>query len=172
MVSGKRAGVVEVYLFEEKPDIDEGPFLKEERGLINAIAENIGHIIERLRAEDARKKSEERLQRAIFASPFPIMIHAEDGEILQLSNVWSKITGYTVEELQTVGDWSIRAYGERHEFVKEYIDKLYSLDKEFDEGEWTVKIKNGQERIWHFSSAPLGNLPGGRRLLIEPNLNK
>lgn len=47
MVNGQKSGVVEVYYLEEKPEIFEGPFLKEERDLINVIAERLGHIVER-----------------------------------------------------------------------------------------------------------------------------
>lgn len=42
-------GSVEVYYLEEMPEIDEGPFLKEERLLINAIAERISRVSERIR---------------------------------------------------------------------------------------------------------------------------
>ena len=38
-------GAVEVYYLEERSDIDEGPFLQEERKLINAVAEKLGKII-------------------------------------------------------------------------------------------------------------------------------
>ncbi|KKK60454.1 hypothetical protein LCGC14_3024200, partial [marine sediment metagenome] len=46
-VNGTPAGVVEVCYLREMPELDEGPFLKEERDLINAIAERVGHIVER-----------------------------------------------------------------------------------------------------------------------------
>jgi signal transduction histidine kinase len=38
-------GIVEVFYTEEMPEIDEGPFLKEERHLINAVAETIGGLV-------------------------------------------------------------------------------------------------------------------------------
>lgn len=50
-VGGEPAGVVEVYYLERMPELDEGPFLKEERLLINALAERIGKAVERIRAE-------------------------------------------------------------------------------------------------------------------------
>jgi len=50
-VHGAKAGTVEVGYLEERPEIDEGPFLKEERQLIDAIAERLGRITERMRAE-------------------------------------------------------------------------------------------------------------------------
>ncbi len=56
LVNGKHCGSVEVYYLEEKPRLDEGPFLREERDLIHTIAEQLGKVIE-------RKQAEERLQR-------------------------------------------------------------------------------------------------------------
>ena len=50
-VGNKKAGTVEVYYLEKKPILDEGPFLKEERLLINAVAERIGRAAERIQAE-------------------------------------------------------------------------------------------------------------------------
>jgi len=48
-------GTLEVYYLEEKPERDEGPFLAEERSLINAIAERLARITE-------RKKGEQEIQ--------------------------------------------------------------------------------------------------------------
>ena len=53
MAFGECVGSVEVCYLEEKPEIDESPFLKEGRDLISAIAERLGKIIERVRAEEA-----------------------------------------------------------------------------------------------------------------------
>lgn len=41
-------GVVEVFYMQELPDADEGPFLREERQLIEAVAERIGRTSERI----------------------------------------------------------------------------------------------------------------------------
>jgi PAS domain S-box-containing protein len=56
IVHGEPMGALEVFYSEERPESDEGPFLKEERSLINAIAERLGRIIE-------RKQTEKELQR-------------------------------------------------------------------------------------------------------------
>ncbi len=59
-VHGVKAGAVEVCYLEEKPPIGEGPFLIEERHLIDAVAERLGRITERKRAEEALAESKER----------------------------------------------------------------------------------------------------------------
>ena len=55
-------GTIEVFYMEERPHRDEGPFLREERHLLNVIAERLGRIIERWRAEEMLKKKERDLE--------------------------------------------------------------------------------------------------------------
>lgn len=62
-VHGEKMGSVEVCYLEEKPQDYEGPFLKEERDLINALAERLGKTIEQKKAEEAIKKDEELLKK-------------------------------------------------------------------------------------------------------------
>ncbi len=52
----KKAGVIEVGYLEQKPEIDEGPFFKEERNLINGLARILGDFIERKMAEEERDR--------------------------------------------------------------------------------------------------------------------
>jgi DNA-binding CsgD family transcriptional regulator len=61
-VFGKKAGVVEVFYLKEKPFSYEGPFLKEERALINSVTQLLGDIVERKTIEGSLKKSEARLR--------------------------------------------------------------------------------------------------------------
>jgi signal transduction histidine kinase len=61
-VNKENIGVLEVFLLDNKPEIGEGPFLIEERNLLNAIAERLGHIIEHKLADEALQKSHDGLQ--------------------------------------------------------------------------------------------------------------
>ena len=51
-VGGKEVGLVEVYYLKKMPASDEGPFLKEERALIDAVAERIGRVGESVHATE------------------------------------------------------------------------------------------------------------------------
>ncbi|MDD5703790.1 MAG: HAMP domain-containing sensor histidine kinase [Dehalococcoidales bacterium] len=67
-VNGKYFGKIEVCYTAEMPVSDEGPFLKEERHLIRAVAERLGHIIERNLADAELKKwyeEEKRLRQRL-----------------------------------------------------------------------------------------------------------
>jgi PAS domain S-box-containing protein len=126
---------------------------------------------DRKQAEAALQESEARFRRAVLDSPFPILLHAEGGQILLASNSWCEITGYSRAELQTIEDWTERAYGGRKKLVQADIDALYLLEGRKHEGDYAIRIKDGTTRIWEFSSAPLGPLPDGRRLVISMALD-
>jgi signal transduction histidine kinase len=51
VVNSVRRGCIEVVYSNEMPTIDEGPFLKEERDLIDAVAETLGLALAHLRAQ-------------------------------------------------------------------------------------------------------------------------
>ena len=60
LVNDQNMGTLEVFYKEERPPSHEGPFLKEERKLIDAVAEKLGKIIWIKLAEKSLKESEER----------------------------------------------------------------------------------------------------------------
>ena len=64
IVKGEHRGTVEVMYTTDKPELDEGPFLREERNLIDAIARQISLIVERKEMEEDRLKLEEQLRHA------------------------------------------------------------------------------------------------------------
>ena len=63
-VHKKRIGHVQVCYLEEKPESDEGPFLKEERHLINVISERLGTVVEQKRADQKLLEAKEDAERA------------------------------------------------------------------------------------------------------------
>ena len=62
VVHGIQSGNLMVGYLEERLECDEGPFLQEERALIDAIAERVGRIIERRWAQEEVRKSEEKFR--------------------------------------------------------------------------------------------------------------
>jgi two-component sensor histidine kinase len=52
-LDGEVVGSVDVFYMEERPVSDEGPFLKEERYLIDAISERVSRITDRMRTDEA-----------------------------------------------------------------------------------------------------------------------
>jgi len=64
IVDGVPRGVVDLVYVEEKPDCDEGPFLKEERNLIDAVARQVALVVERRQAEQDKLKLHNQLLHA------------------------------------------------------------------------------------------------------------
>ncbi len=77
VVHGKPAGILQVFYRTGKPDADEGPFLKEERSLMNVIAERIGRIAESKYAEEALSESESKNRALLDAIP-DLMFQVDD----------------------------------------------------------------------------------------------
>lgn len=111
--------------------------------------------------------TEERFRLAILNAPLPIILHADNGEILQLNSVWTELSGYKYSEIPTIEDWTEKAYGSRQPLVKADIDRLHQLSARVYEGEYTIATASGESRIWDFYSAPLGTLSDGRSLVIS-----
>jgi two-component system NtrC family sensor kinase len=64
IVGNLQKGIVELTYSEEKPELDEGPFLKEERSLIDTVAREIVLIIERSQIEEDKEQLQEQLRHA------------------------------------------------------------------------------------------------------------
>ncbi len=124
-------------------------------------------ITERRAAETAVAQSEARLRAVVLASPFPIMLHAEDGEVLELSRKWTELTGYRREEIRTHFDWVQLAYPYSKAAAKAQIASEFESEGETAAGEWEIRTKDGATRIWDFYNVSLGSLPGGRRLQVS-----
>jgi two-component system, NtrC family, sensor kinase len=64
VVRNQKRGVVEVVYTEPRLTMDEGPFLRDERWLIDAVANQVGVMVERRHAEEERARLETQLRHA------------------------------------------------------------------------------------------------------------
>ncbi len=97
-VSGKPAGQLKVCCLEERPASDEGPFLIEERQLIKTVAERIGRVAERIRAEQEFRESEERILSITNSAHEAIIMMDNHGSVSYWNPAAERILGYTKEE--------------------------------------------------------------------------
>lgn len=64
-VHGEEVGLVEVRYREERPPRDEGPFLAEDRALLDSVAQRLGHVVERIEADQRLREQEAELHRRL-----------------------------------------------------------------------------------------------------------
>jgi PAS domain S-box-containing protein len=157
IVHGKSTGAVEVFYLEERPERDEGPFVKEERSLLTAIAQRLRRTIERVRAEEALQEREETYRRLFETSPDGITIISLDGNFLEANKAYQDMVGYELEELRrmtyheiTPEKWhkketeAVAQALERENWAyeKEYMRKGGKMFPVFLTG-WSIKDKQG-----------------------------
>ena len=124
-------------------------------------------ITVRRHAEQQLRERDEQFRQTLSEVAIPTLLHADDDEVLLVNKAWTDITGYQHADIPTIGDWTQRAYGERHSVVKEYIDKLFESASRVDNGEWEVTTATGEKRLWHFFTTPVGRESNGRRLVVS-----
>ncbi len=105
LVRGEPVGVVEVRYLEEKPGRDEGPFLKEECSLIEAVAERLQRFIERKQMESEREKLVDELQQALkeirkLSGLLPICMYCK--KIRDDHGYWAQIEAYLSEHSEAL----------------------------------------------------------------------
>lgn len=117
------------------------------------------------------RESEERFRRAVMSAPFPIMIHARDGEVLALSKGWTDISGYRLEDIPRIDLWIEKARSIQKPKMPERNDLVFSNEIKKGKGEYAIRCKDGSESVWDFSSVPLGKLQDGRTAIISMAMN-
>ncbi len=135
-------------------------------GTITGLQGTAREISERKAAEKAIRDREERFRNVVMLAPFPIMIHTE-GRVLQLSDVFTKITGYTSEDVPTLKQWHTLAHPEPVEHVMPLHTRPTEIQHTFFEGEWIVSTRSGNSRIWNFSSTEVGVLDNGQPIITS-----
>ena len=135
-VNGTKRGVVEVSYLAAKPQIDEGPFLKEERLLIDAIADRLGQNIE-------RKQTEALSTTLVSGSPLGIYI-VQDGKFVFVNPQLQETIDYSEDELLGTDPLSYVFPGDRD--VVRTGAVLMLKGKLFTPYEYRIINKGGQLR--------------------------
>ncbi len=113
-----------------------------------------------------RQRVEEQFRRAVEAAPIPTIMQAEDGEVLQISQSWTELTGYTLADLPTFDAWLTRAYGEGADAVRNHMHELFREERRTLNVEFPIRTRNGDSRYWNFSASSPGSLRDGRRFIV------
>ena len=111
------------------------------------------------------RESELRFRRAIVEAPVPVMILAENGELLACSESLYQATGYAPNELGQLNQWLLIAHRQHADGVREQLTELLHGRSRLD-FEAPVYTRNGSERLWRFTGTAAGKLEDGRNYAV------
>lgn len=155
VVQGKEIGMITVGYVALHPQNDEGPFLVEERSLINEIAKRAGHYIERSQSETARRF----LSAIVESSDNAIISMTLDGVIQTWNAAAQQIYGYAARDV--IGK-SIAAIltPEQHEEILHLLQRTRDGYR-IENFETSRRRKDGNEIFVAISFYPIRDDQGG-----------
>ena len=111
----------------------------------------------------ALDESDQRLRWALQQAPIPIMIHSDNGQVVELNRAWQEITGYSIEEIPTLEAWAAVSWDRSK--ARAMLERIYRGGEGLGASpvELSLRTKSGEMRRWLFYSAELGNMNQGRQ---------
>lgn len=128
-------------------------------------------INERTKTEEALRESERQFRYSIEEAPVPMMLFADDRKVIKINRTWTEITGYTIKDIPTTSQWE-KISEVFIENTKSIMAKtLINLKKRQNDGEYSIKTRKGEKRIWDFYSAYIGKMQDGRNLFLRVGID-
>ncbi|MGE5352635.1 MAG: PAS domain S-box protein [Acidobacteriota bacterium] len=124
------------------------------------------YLLKRKQASESLKERENQLINALRYFPQPVMLRAEDEEVIMVNDAWTEASGYSLEDIPTISDWAAKAYRDRQYAMIANISDVFNKMGKVAFGEHMIFNKKGEKRIWELSAAQFGYLPDGRRAVI------
>ena len=155
---GKVIGRIDILYLKKMKDEDEGPFYKEERHLINVIAEHLGHIIEHKRAENEIKRQSALINSLVDSIPDLIFFKDTEGVYLGCNSAFTALIGKPKEELIGKTDYDI-VNKEAADLFRHY-DKIMLKEMRPRQNEELVTYANGKKVLLDTMKTPYWDANG------------
>jgi len=110
---------------------------------------------------NAIQQSEVKFRAIIEASPVPLALNNEKGNIVYLNKAFVQAVGYTTDDIPTLADWWSHAFPEpqhRQWVVETWLANMEDAkrtDSAFAPMELNIRCKDGSTRIFMVGAAPL-----------------
>ncbi|MBI3479857.1 MAG: PAS domain S-box protein [Nitrosomonadales bacterium] len=142
-----------------------------ERGGERYIWSSVEDITERKQAEIVIRNSEAKLRAIIEATPVPLAMNDEHGNITYLNKAFITTVGYTLDEIHTLNDWWPRAYPDPkyRQWVADSwqnnLEEAKRTNRPFPAMELNVLCKDGVVRTFLVSASSLHDSVSGTHLV-------
>jgi len=129
---------------------------KVEEGRFQAI---IRDVTERRRAEQALRLEKEKFQILLEKSPVGVALIGKDGKYEYVNPKFTRIFGYTLEDIPTGKDWFQKAYPDKA--YRDTVRKAWKADMtgsgtgEIPARTYSVMAKDGSEKLIHFRAVTM-----------------
>lgn len=120
VVDGAESGIIEIYYLEKRKEAAEGPFLAEERKLLDALSNILGEALENRTAAKELKKSSQRLDSLISQTPSVIYSYHFKGEKF--------VFDYIHQNIEEIFGWEKEDLMDRKK--QDYLQLIHPDDRE------------------------------------------
>lgn len=122
-VDGRVVGTIDICYLDQRPDLEDGPFLNSERSLVHMISEKIGRYLDE-KLSDVAIKDDERFGKLFDSYPKPITMLDKDGRVIDANRASLELAG--VSKKEAVG----KPFLELGDFARDYNEKYLEMISE------------------------------------------
>ena len=126
---------------------------------------------ERRGAMDRLRENEAQLRRTVEDAPLALCLHADDGEILNLSRHWTELTGYTKKTRRSCRSGCAARTASATATFHEAIERIFGGDHAMVQTDIEILTRNGVPRTWSLAASSPGLLKDGRRYVVAMALD-
>jgi PAS domain S-box-containing protein len=142
-----KIGSIEVSYMEDKPEEDIGPFLEEEKGLLDSISYHISDFSEKEQIRSNQHEISERYRAMFELSPQIITYVDLDGNLVSCNAALERLTGYPLKEIENKHFSELEfLYNEDVNLYVERFDEILN-GKMIEPFETRYRTKDGESRI-------------------------
>ncbi len=161
---GAYRGSIQVFYTEEKEPADEGPFLTEERQLLNTFADFLGRKIDQINARLAVREREKNF-RDLLENALMGVIIVQENQIVYINSEQKRISGYAYKLFESFEFSHI--HPDDINRVKNAFDNLSSGKSSRIELSFRFTALSNQEIKWIYCRASSFEFHGKQALLIN-----
>jgi PAS domain S-box-containing protein len=154
-VEGEVLGHLRVYYAQERPFV-----IPEEQNLVNGIAEAFGTWLERKRAEEALRESEEKYRYIVETATEGIVMVDANARVVFANGRWSEIFGYSLDEARHMTHFDMVFPEDRAQMRERWESRKRGVKENY---EFRFRRKDGRP-VWTLIGAAPRLDPEGRFL--------
>jgi two-component system, cell cycle sensor histidine kinase and response regulator CckA len=158
-VAGEK-GAIEVVYLERRPGEDEGPFLVEERRLIDSLSEMISSALDRLCAQEELRESQRRFSDTLTNLEMIAVMVDTSGTISFCNDYLLRITGWEREEVIGQNWFEMFLPDHEREKVEKILPKVDSEESIIAHFENEIKTRSDERRLVKWTNTTLRDLNG------------